>query len=157
MFPFFFSWNKFIRKKMPRRKEILMLFKSGVQLFNFHIKKTDQQTCTSCIQEIHWTMISILEIRRIDVLVCTDTRRHTELPNKTFWFVQGCITMMHIQPLVVWTFLFIQFLINALYKPHMFYFFLKNQKWFKGLGNCTNFYREADLITSFGSDYLISG
>lgn len=25
---------------MPRRKEILMLFKSGVQLFNFHIKKT---------------------------------------------------------------------------------------------------------------------
>ena len=128
---FFFSWNKFIRKKMPRRKEILMLFKSGVQLFNFHIKKTygsmDQQTCTPCIQEIHWTMISILETRRIDVLVCTDTRR---LPNKTFWFVQGYITMMHIQPLTVWAFLFIQLLINALYKPHMFYF-LKNQKWFK--------------------------
>ena len=90
---------------MPRRKEILMLFKSGVQLFNFHIKKTygsmDQQTCTSCIQGIHWTMISILEIGRIDVLVCNDTRRHTELPNKTFWFVQGYITMMHIQPLAV--------------------------------------------------------
>lgn len=60
-----------------------MLFKSGVQLFNFHIKKTygsmDQQTCTPYIQEIHWTMISILKIRRIDVLVCTDTRRHTNL------------------------------------------------------------------------------